>query len=177
MKHLIFSVVFALSAQALAHDCTKFFNSDWASDEGYACTISQQDLQKYQLYQMEVCVGSAPYLEGRRFAHAQTRWIPMSQYQNPYSRADGLHEKFFDQAYSGLAYLGTGMFENSTTLQFESTIEGSTIAHMPERRTQLQINKKNLTGRIRIQYREDALIFKNDWQTHWDLNLVCEKSL
>lgn len=177
MKRLIVLALSLIPTFSLAHECDKFLSEGWPSDEGYACRISPEELAALKLHRLEVCVGSVPYLDGKRYAHAELKWIPLSQYNNPFQKADGFDNKFFESYYSSLAFMGYGLHEDSRGLHLQVLREGSTLTHTNDFLTQLQLNKENGNAHLMIQFRKPALIFKNEWQRSWDLRLQCQRIL
>lgn len=175
MKHLLVITLALGPASSWAHECEKFLSSGWHSDKGYACTVGAEVLQDRKLHRLEVCIGNVPYLDGQRYAHAELKWIPLSQYNNPYNQDAGINDKFFETFYTGLAFAGQELQEDSKSLKMQSFFEGSSLTYDPDIRSQLELDKRTLKARLVVQSREAALVFQNKWETRWDLQLQCEK--
>nr|BFD64378.1 hypothetical protein BdHM001_30590 [Bdellovibrio sp. HM001] len=175
MKHLLVITLALVPASSWAHECEKFLSSGWHSDKGYACTVGAEVLQDRKLHRLEVCIGNVPYLDGQRYAHAELKWIPLSQYNNPFNIDAGINDKFFETFYTGLAFAGQELQEDSKSLKMQSFFEGSSLTYDPDIRSQLELDKRTLKARLVVQSREAALVFQNKWETRWDLQLQCEK--
>ncbi len=174
MNRLLVLAMLLFPALSWAHNCQEFLTSDWPADEGYACEVTKPDLAKLQMHKVEVCIGSVPYRDGQRYAKAELKHIPLSQYENIYNRAEGLHTKFLSSTYVH-AWAGEEMQESPEFLKVNALEEGSTLTYTPDIWNQLQLDKKSLQARLVTQSREAALIFQNEWQKIWDLRLKCQR--
>ncbi len=179
MKKLIFTCLFLLSSFAHAHECSKFFSSGWAADQGYACTVVKSDLNRMKLHRMEICIGSVPYLDNRRYAHAEYKSIPLSQYNNPYSQADGINNKFFDVFYTGLAFVGenedTAYIQNRNGLYLETYREGSNLTNELDYKAKINLNLETGRGNLSTYYRKPSLVFKKKWEPSIQVNFNCQR--
>ncbi|UXR64175.1 hypothetical protein EZJ49_14000 [Bdellovibrio bacteriovorus] len=175
MKRLLVTALALLPTTSWAHECEKFLSSGWKSDKGYACSISSEELQSRELHSLEVCIGNVPYLDGQRYAHAELKWVPLSQYNNSFSKDAGMNETFFESFYTGLAFAGQELREDAKSLKMQSFMEGSSLTHDPDIRSDLALDKRTMKARLVVQSRKAALVFQNNWETRWDLNLQCER--
>lgn len=174
MKRLFVLAMLLTPALSWAHNCEKFLKSDWPADEGYACEVIPKDLAALQMHKVQVCVGSVPYLDGQRYAKAELKYIPLSQYNNIYNQKDGLHSKFLNSYYIH-AWAGEEMQEDQNQLQLSAFREGSTLTHTQDVLNLLQLDKRSRQARLNVQSREPALLFQNEWQKIWDLRLKCQR--
>jgi sarcosine oxidase delta subunit len=179
MKNLISMALIALPLSVEAHECSKFLTSGWPADEGYACNVIASDLERMRLHRMEVCIGSVPYLDNKRYANAEYKWVSLAQYNNPYNQADGSHNKFFDVFYTGLTYEGEDgerdYVKNSDVLYFQTFREGSTITHEFDFKAEVHLNLKNGRGNLTSYNREPSLLFKKKWQKSIQVSFDCER--
>ncbi|AFY03090.1 hypothetical protein [Bdellovibrio bacteriovorus] len=174
MNHLLVLAMLLFPALSWAHNCQEFLTSDWPADEGYACEVTKSDLSKLQMHKIEVCIGSVPYRDGQRYAKAELKYIPLSQYENIYNKSEGLHTKFLNSTYIH-AWAGEEMQESAKYLQMNALEKGSSLLHTLDVLNQLQLDKQSLQARLVIQSREPALLFQNDWNKSWDLRLKCQR--
>lgn len=169
--------LWALPLIASAHECTKFLNNGWVADEGYACSVSREDLSRLQLHKMEICIGSVPYLDNQRYAEAEYKWIPLSQYNNPFSRRDGLHDKYLDKYYAGTAFEGDNgeeVYEQDREQFLLKTFrEGSSMTGEYDYKAEIILNLRTLTGELRTYNRKPALVFKKNWIKNFDVKFNC----
>ena len=179
MKNLIYMALIALPLYAEAHECSKFLTSGWSADEGYACSVINSDLERMKLHRMEVCIGVVPYLDNKRYANAEYKWVTLTQYNNPFNRADGIHDKFFDVFYTGRAYKGESgrrtYVQNSDTLYFETFREGSTITHEFAYRSEVHLNLKDGSGTLTSYNRESSRVFKKEWIKSVEVSFDCQR--
>lgn len=179
MRRFIYLVLLGLPLSALSHECSKFLTSGWQADEGYACTVAKSDLERMKLHRMEVCIGSVPYLDNQRYAHAEYKSIPLSQYNNPYSRADGLNNKFFDVFYTGQSFEGehedTAYIQKESSFYLETYREGSTLTNDLDYKAQININLKTGRGDLSTYYRKPSLVFKKKWDRSIQVRLNCQR--
>lgn len=181
MKKIIFTFLIVLSSFAHAHECSKFLSSGWAADEGYACNVVKSDLKRMKLHRMEVCIGSVPYLDNRRYAHAEYKSISLSQYNNPYSQADGINNKFFDIFYTGLAFEGeqneTVYIQNHENIYLETFREGSTLTNEWDYKAEVSLSLKTGRGSLTSYNRPPSMIFKKKWEKSIQVNFECKRIL
>ncbi|WII72490.1 hypothetical protein QJS83_01230 [Bdellovibrio sp. 22V] len=178
MKWLITLIVF-ISSFAHAHECLQFIDNRDTAEEAYACTTNSQTLQKLQLHKVEVCIATSHDYRGDSFAHLELKWISLSQYNNEFSKADGLNEKFFDTWYSGLSFLGqdgeSEFAQNNSQMLLKAYREGSKVLHQRDVLTILKLRKSDGKARLNVYNREHSYLFQEDWKQSWDLALSCEK--
>lgn len=181
MRTLIFTFLLILSNLTHAHECTKFFSAGWSSDEGYACNVAKSDLNRMKLHRMEVCIGSVPYLDGKRYAHAEYKSISLLQYNNPYSRADGINNKFFDIFYSGLSFEGKQgeriYIHNEEGIVLKTFREGSTLTNEWDYKAEISLSFKTGRGSLTSYNRPPSLIFKKKWQKSIQVKFECKRVL
>lgn len=164
---------------ASAHDCTKFLNGGWPADEGYACNVSREDLSRLQFNKMEICIGSVPYLDNQRFAEAEYKWVPLSQYNNPFSRREGLHDKYIEKYYAGNSLEGENRNEvyiqDQDQFLLKTFREGSTMTGEYDYKAEILLNLRSGHGQLRTYNREPALVFKKDWKKNFDVRFDCKR--
>lgn len=179
MKHLMVLALFLFSYSAQAHECDAFATDREDADEAYACTVSNADVTRLKMHRMEVCIGSVPLYDGTRYAHLEIKSVPLSQYNNPFSQADGSNNTFFDKFYSGLSFLGED--DNSVYLQNETQLlltayhEGSKVTHSQDILTELKLRKNSGQGKVAVYRRDHAYLFTKDWEKTLDLALQCQR--
>lgn len=181
MKKFISMAMALITLPILAetHECSKFLNEGWPADEGYACSVLKSDLAKLKFHRMEVCIGSVPYLDNKRYANAEYKWVSLSQYNNPYSQADGINNKFFDVFYTGLAFEGedaeTSYVQNSDAIYFSTFRKGSTMTNEFDYKAEVHLNLKNGRGNLTSYNREPSLIFKKKWEKSIEVSFDCKR--
>lgn len=179
MKFPLFLALFTLPILVHAHECNRFLDSDWRADEGYACSVNKDDLKKLKFHRMEICIGSVPYLDGKRYAHAEYKWVPLSQFNNPYSVADGTNNKFFEKFYTGLSFEGEkderAYIHKKDGLYLETYREGSSITKEMDYRSVSHLNFITGHGNLTTYYREPSLVFKKSWKQSIQVNFECQR--
>lgn len=169
-------------AISFAHNCDRFFDSDHRADQAYACTVIPSDLAIQRLHSMEVCLASIPYQPGQRYAQAEYMWIDLDQYNNPFSKTEGLNEKYFNSFYAGLAYQAyegidddKAFYENDAYLELRTMREGSSFLKENDFKASITINKQTGQGRFVTYTRKSAFILKGFWNKAWDVKLQCAR--
>jgi len=173
-------VLWTLPLIASAHECKKFLNDGWVADEGYACSVSREDLSRLQFHKMEICIGSATYhLDHRRYAEAEYKWVPLSQYNNPFSRREGLHDKYFDKYYAGTAFEGENgeeaYLQDQEQFLLKTFREGSTMTGEDDYKAEIVLDLQNGRGQLRTYNRKPALMFKKSWTKNFDVRFSCKR--
>ncbi len=175
-------MAFLTPVLSFAHNCNQFFNSDDRADEAYACEVVPADLQAQKLYRMEVCFASVPYQQSQRYAHGQYMYIELDQYNNPYSKAEGLNTKYVNSFYAGLAYSAyegsddnRAFYDYGDIIELRTLTEGSSFLKESDSQRSITINKTTGAGRFVVYHRKSAVIFKGFWNKTWDVQLQCAR--
>lgn len=182
MVRAVILVALLCPAFSFAHNCDKFFKTDQRTDEAYACEVIPADLEVQKLHRMEVCLASVPYQPGQRYAHANYMYIDLDQYNNQFSKADGINEKYFNSFYAGLAYQAydgiddnKAFYEDEEHLELRTMFEGSSFLNESDSRISITINKHTGQGRFVTYNRKSAFVLKGFWNKSWDVQLQCAR--